>query len=89
MLRDELLPTSLGNTRVQGLVCTRTQYQLRIVGCKTLWSSIALLLGSTLSCGMLALTAYSLLYATCVATTAHAILGADNNATGAILSEAM
>ena len=47
-----------------------------------------MLLGTTLTCGTLALTAYSVLYATCVATTAHAIFGADNNAKGATFSEA-
>ena len=79
---------AVGNARVQGLVCTRTQYELLIVGCRTACSSIALLLGSGLSSGTLALTAYSLLYATCVATTTHAIFGADNKATGATFSEA-
>ena len=64
------------------------QYQLGIVSCKTVRSSIARLLGSTLSCGTLALTVYSLSYATCVPTTAHAILGADNHAIGASFSEA-
>ena len=88
MSRDELLPTAVGKTRVQGLVCPRTQYQLGIVGCRTACSSISMLLGTTLACGTLALTSYSVLYATCVATTAHAIFGADNNATGATFSEA-
>ena len=88
MSRDELLPTAVGKTRVQGLVCTRTQYQLGIVVCRTACSSISMLLGTTLACGTLALTAYSVLYASCVATTAHAIFGADNNATGATFSEA-
>ena len=78
----------MGKTRVQGLVCTRTQYQLGIVGCRTAWSSISMLLGTTLTCGTLALTTYSVLYATCVATTAHAIFGAHNKATGATFSEA-
>ena len=87
MLRDELLPTAVGKTRVQGLVCTRTQYQWGIVGCRTACSSIAMLLGTTLTCGTLALIAYSILYATCVATMAHAIFGADNNANGATFSE--
>ena len=88
MSRDELLPTAVGKTRVQGLVCTSTQYQLGIVGCRRACSSIAMLLGTTLTCGSLAMTAYSVLYATCVATTAHAILGADNNSSGATSSEA-
>ena len=88
MSRDDLLPTAVGKMRVQGLVCTRTQYHLGIVGSKTACSSIAVLLGTTLTCGTLALTECSVLYATCVATTAHAIFGADNNANGATFSEA-
>ena len=47
-----------------------------------------MLLGTTLICGTLAFTAYSVFYATCVATTAHAIFGADNNANGATFTKA-
>ena len=47
-----------------------------------------MLLGTTLTCGTLALTAYSVLYATCGATTAHASLKTDNNANGGTFSEA-
>ena len=59
MSSNEVLPTAVWNIRVQGLMCTRTQYQLGIVGFRTACSSIALLLGSTLSCGTLALATYS------------------------------
>ena len=46
-----------------------------------------MLLGSTLTCGALALMAYCVLYTTYVAITTHAIFGADNNATSATFSE--
>ena len=41
------------------VVCTRTQYELGIVQCRTAYSSIARLLGTTLIWGTLALTTYS------------------------------
>ena len=88
MSRDELVPTAVGKTQVQGLVSSRVEYQLGIVGCRMAYSSFAMLLGTTLTRGTWRLTTYPVLYATCVATTAHAIFGADNNANGATFAEA-